>query len=92
VRVDETDPLEDNETDVGLNVNCGPGEESVEVKDKVPEKPVTLVNVTMTVPDDPGATVSEEELRAILKSGTTTVTVTVVEREPGEPVPVTVTE
>ena len=58
----------------------------------MPENPLRLVNVTMTVPDDPGATVSEEELSAILKSGMTTVTVTVVECEPGEPVPVTVTE
>jgi hypothetical protein len=41
----------------------------VEVKDTVPENPLRLVNVTATVPDDPWATVSEDELRAILKSG-----------------------
>ncbi len=58
----------------------------------MPENPLRLVNVTITVPDDPSATVSEEELRAILKSGETTVTVIVAECEPGEPVPVTVTE
>jgi hypothetical protein len=67
-------------------------DESIEAKDTVPENPLRLVNVTMTEPDDPGATVSEEELRAILKSGMTTVTATVIECEPGEPVPVTVTE
>jgi hypothetical protein len=67
-------------------------DESTEVKDTVPENPLRLVNVTMTEPDEPGTTVSEEELRAILKSGMTTVTVTVIECEPGEPVPVTVTE
>jgi len=64
----------------------------MEVKDTVPENPLKLVNVTMIEPDEPGATVSEEELRAILKSGMTTVTVTMIECEPGEPVPVTVTE
>ncbi len=79
-------------TDGGLNVICGPGDESVEVRDTVPENPLRLVKFTITVPDDPGATVSEEGLRVILKSGMTTVTVTVVECEPGEPVPVTVTE
>jgi hypothetical protein len=79
-------------TEVGLKVTCGPGEESVEVKDTVPENPLRLVKVTMTVPDDPGATVSEEELRVILKSGRTTVTETTAECVPGEPVPVTVTE
>jgi len=86
------DPLEDSMTEVGLKVTCGSGEESVEVRDTVPENPSRLVKVTMTVPDDPGGTVSEEELRAILKSGTTTVAVIVVKCEPGEPVPVTVTE
>jgi hypothetical protein len=79
-------------TEVGLNVTWGPGDESVEVMDTVPENPLRLVNVTMTDPDEPGATVSEEELRVILKSGKTTVTVTVVECDPDEPVPVTVTE
>jgi hypothetical protein len=64
----------------------------MEAKDTVPENPLRLVNVTMTDPDDPGTTVSEGELRAILKSGMTTMTVTVIECEPGEPVPVTVTE
>jgi len=86
------DPLEDSRTEVGLKVTCGPGEESVEVKDTVPENPLRLVKVTVRVSDDPGATVSEEELKVILKSGTTTVAVTVVKCEPGEPVPVTVTE
>jgi hypothetical protein len=75
-----------------LNVTCGPGDESVELKDTVPENPTILVSVTVTMLDDPGATVSEGGLRAILKSGMTTVTVTVVECEPGEPDPVTVTE
>jgi len=51
----------------------------VEVKDTVPLNPLRLVNVAMTVPDDPGAIVSEEELKLILKSGMTTVTKTVVE-------------
>ena len=64
----------------------------MEVKDTVPENPLRLVNVTMTVPDDPGETVSEEGLRESLKSGITIVTVTVVECDPGKPVPVTVTE
>ena len=86
------DPLEESMTDVGLKVTCGPEEESLEVKDTVPENPLRLVKFTMTVPDDPGATVSEEELRVILKSGTTTVTATTAECVPGEPVPVTVTE
>jgi hypothetical protein len=66
-------------TEVGLNVALGPGEESVEVKDTVPENPLRLVNVTMTEPEDPGATASEGELRAILKSRMTTVIETVVE-------------
>jgi hypothetical protein len=78
--------------EAGLKVTCGPAEESVEVRDTVPENPLRLVNVTITLPDDPGATVNEEGLKAIPKSGVTTVTVTVVERAPGEPVPVTVTE
>lgn len=73
------DPLEDNTTEVGLNVNCGPGDDSVVVKDTVPENPLRLVNVTMTDPDDPGGIASEGELRVILKSGMTTVTETVVE-------------
>jgi hypothetical protein len=64
----------------------------VEAKDTVPENPLRLVKVTKIVPDDPGPTVSDEELKAILKSGMITVTVTVMECEPGEPVPVTVTE
>ena len=64
----------------------------MEVKNTVPENPFRLVKVTMILPDDPGATVRVEELRAILKSGITTVTVTVAEWMPGEPVPVTVTE
>jgi hypothetical protein len=51
----------------------------VEVKDTVPENPLRLVNVTMTEPEDPGATASEGELRAILKSRMTTVIETVVE-------------
>ncbi len=78
--------------EVGLKVTCGPEEERVEAKDTVPENPLRLVKLTMTVPEEPGATVNEEELRAILKSGMTTETVTVVECGPGEPVPVTVTE
>jgi hypothetical protein len=51
----------------------------VEVKDTVPENPLRLVNVTMADADVPGRTVSEGELKAILKSGKTTVTETVVE-------------
>ena len=66
--------------------------ERVEVKDTVPENPFRLVKVTMILPDDPGATVRVEELRAILKSGVATVTVTMTECVPDEPVPVTVTE
>jgi hypothetical protein len=77
-------------TEVGLNVTCGPEDESVEVKDTMPENPLRLVNVTTTVPDDPGATVTEGGLRSILKSDMTTVTV--AECEPGEPAPVTITE
>ncbi len=64
----------------------------MEVKDTVPENPFRLVKVTMILPDDPGATVKVEELRAILKSGITTVTVTVAEWVPGKPDPVTATE
>ena len=64
----------------------------MEVKNTVPENPLRLVKVTMTLPDDPGATVRVEELRAILKSGLATVTVTMTECVPDEPVPVTVTE
>jgi hypothetical protein len=52
-------------TEAGLNVTCGPGDERVEIKDTVPENPLRLVNVTVTDPDDPGATASEGELRAI---------------------------
>ena len=79
-------------TEAGLNVTCGPWDESVDAKDTVPENPSRLVKVTITVPDDPGATVREEGLRTILKSGMTTVTVTVAECEPEELAPVTVTE
>ena len=64
----------------------------MEVKDTVPENPLRLVTVTMTLPDDPGATVRVEELRAILKSGVATATVTMTGCVPDEPVPVTVTE
>jgi hypothetical protein len=64
----------------------------VEVKDTVPENPFRLVKVTMILPDDPGATVKVEKLKAILKSGITTMTVTVAEWVPGEPDPVTATE
>jgi hypothetical protein len=92
LRVEAMGPLEDTATEAGLNAICGPVCERVKVKDTVPENPLRLVNVTMTVPDDPGATVSEEELRAILKSGSTTVTVTVAGCDPEEPVPVTITE
>ena len=66
-------------TEGGLNVTCGPWDESVEVKETVPENPLRLVNVTVTFSEEPRATVNEEELRAILKSGMTTVTVTVAE-------------
>ena len=78
--------------EAGLKVTCGPAEESVDANDTVPENPLRLVNVTVTLPDDPGAMVSEDGVKAIPKSGITTVTVTVAERIPGEPVPVTVTE
>lgn len=64
----------------------------IAVRDTVPENPFRLVNVTTTFPDDPGATVRVEALRVILKSGATTVTVTVTEWVPDEAVPVTVTE
>ena len=64
----------------------------MEVKDTVPENPLRLVTVTMTLADDPGATVRVEELSAILKSGVATVTVTMTGCVPDEPVPVTVTE
>jgi hypothetical protein len=64
----------------------------VEVNDTVPENPLKLVSVTMTLPDDPRATARVEELRAILKSGVATVTVTTTECVPDDPVPVTVTE
>lgn len=66
-------------TEGWLNVTCGPGDESVKVKETVPENPLRLVNVTVTFSEEPGATVNEEELRAILKSGMTTVTETVAE-------------
>ena len=42
----------------------------MEVRATVPENPFRLVKVTITLPDDPWATVSVELLRAILKSGT----------------------
>lgn len=90
--VEETGTLDDSITELGLRVTCGPGDESVEVKDTVPENSLRLVKVTMTLPDEPGAMNKAEELRAILKSGTTTITATVAECVPGEPVPVTVTE
>jgi hypothetical protein len=79
-------------TEMGLKVTVGPGEERVEVRDTVPENMSRLVKVTMILPEDPGATVSVVELSVILKSGTTTVTVTVTKCVPGDPVPVTVTE
>jgi hypothetical protein len=90
--VEDVGPLEDSTIVAGLKVTCGPRGDRVEVKDTVPENPFRLVKVTMTFPDDPGVTVSVEELRAILKSGITIVTVIVAEWVPGEPVPVTVTE
>ncbi len=78
--------------EAGLKVTCGPPEESVEVRDTMPENPLRLVNVTITLPDDPRGTVSEDGLKAIAKSGIATVTVIIAECVPGEPVPVTVTE
>ena len=51
----------------------------MEVKETVPENSLRLVNVTVTFSEEPGSTVNEEELRAILKSGMTTVTETVAE-------------
>jgi len=66
-------------TELGLKVTWGPGDVSVEVKETVPENPLRLVNVTVTFSEEPGANVNKEELRAILKSGMTTVTETVAE-------------
>lgn len=51
----------------------------MEIRDTVPENPFRLVKVTMTFPDNARATVRVGELRVILKSGITTVTVTVAE-------------
>lgn len=67
------DPEEDRETEVELKVICGPEEDRVEVRDMAPENPLRLVNVTVMVSDEPEATVSAEDVRAILKSGITTV-------------------
>lgn len=92
LRVEVADPAEDRVTETGLKVTWGPDDDTVEARSIAPENPLRLVKVTVRLPEEPGATVSEGELMAILKSGMTTVTVTVAEWVPDEPVPVTITE
>ena len=82
----------DTVTEAGVKVIWGPGDDNVEDKETVPENPLRLVKVTVTVPVEPRATVDAEGFRAILKSGFSTVTETVIGCVPEEPVPVTVTE
>jgi hypothetical protein len=65
----------------------------VALKVRVPEKPFVLVIVMEVIPDEFGATVKDDVLEVIEKSGFVTVTLTVVVCE-GDPelfVPVTVT-
>lgn len=85
-------PLEDTAIEVGLRVICGPRGERVAVRETVPENPFKLVKLIVTFPDDPRAMDREEGLSVIVKSGITTVTVTVTECVPDDAVPVTVTE
>jgi len=40
-------------TELGLKVTWGPWDESVEVKETVPENPLRLVNVTVTFSEEP---------------------------------------
>jgi hypothetical protein len=90
--VEVADPPEDTVTEFGLTVSCGPRGEGEAVRETVPENPSILVKLIMTLPDDPGATVSEEGLKVILKSGITTETVTVAVWVPDDAVPIIVTE
>jgi hypothetical protein len=68
-------PLDDTATELGLNVTCGPAEESLEVKDTVPEKPLRLERVIVEVPDDPWTILRAAGLADMLKSGPRTITV-----------------
>jgi hypothetical protein len=83
VIVEVADPPTFSVTLVGLNDMVGPlVAEGETVADRLtePEKPLRLVMLTMTVPEDPNGTARVVVFADILKSGTTdTVTLIVVE-------------
>ena len=85
-------PPADRVTDAGLNVTVGPGCETEPVNINVPLNPLRLVRVTVTVEVDPCVTLKVVRLVPMLKSGTVTVTLTVVAFvvEPLAPLTVTV--
>ncbi len=53
VIVDATLPPADNETDMGLSEMPGPEGDIVSVKLRIPEKPLTLVNIMVELDEEP---------------------------------------
>ncbi len=70
-------PPEDTGTILGLTVGAGPAGDTEWDNDMVLENPLTLPKVKVTVADEPAAMIRELGLALIVKSTTTTVTVTV---------------
>ncbi len=69
----------------------GPPEGAVALRVTLPEKPLRLVRVIVEVPEDPCTTLRLVGLGDMLKSGPTTVTAVVAERDGDPPIPVPVT-
>ena len=67
--VDVPVPPEERETLVGLSERLRPAGEPAEERVTVPAKLLRLVRVIVEVAVDPGATVSEDGVAEILKSG-----------------------
>ncbi len=79
VSVDIPDPPEVNVTLGGFNPVVRLVDEDVTAKVTVPAKPLRLVSAIVDVPEEPCTLVREVGLDEIVKSGTVTVTVTLVE-------------
>ncbi len=84
-------PPEDNATETGLTEAVGPPEGAVALRVTLPERPLRLVRVIVEVPEDPCTTLRLVGLEDMLKSGPTTVTAVVAERDGDPPIPVPVT-
>ena len=69
MRVEDAEPPDVRVTDVGLREALGPDGETTASNVIVPEKLLTLVSVTETVPDESWATVREVGLEFIVKFG-----------------------